>query len=434
MVVTYKEAIDWIHSRLRLGMKPGLKRMEWMMERLAHPEQHIKTIHVAGTNGKGSTVCYLRTILQEAGYNIGTFTSPYIEQFNERISINGVPIHDEEIVSLVNEIKPLAEQLEHTELGSPTEFEVITAMALVYFAKTKQVDLVIFETGLGGRLDSTNVIDPLFSIITNIGFDHTAILGETVEEIAYEKSGIIKPDSPVITSVEQEEALQVILAKAQSTNSQVYQYNLDFTIANYQSTKSGESFSIKTPFLTINDLNSKMKGAHQVKNAALAIMAAVYLKTHFSMTIEEVHIRDGIKNAFWAGRFESLMAEPMVIIDGAHNPEGVQALCKTLNDHFNDKKIHIIFSALADKHIGDMLNPLADIAERLTCTSFDFPRSLSARELYDQCSRSNKDYEEDWKVVINEKLNSIPKDDVLIITGSLYFISEVRLHILGCLS
>ncbi|KHF29707.1 Folylpolyglutamate synthase [Anoxybacillus sp. BCO1] len=222
MVRTCKEAVDWIHSRLSFGVKPGLKRMEWMMEKLGHPQRRIKAIHVGGTNGKGSTVCFLRHILQEAGYRVGTFTSPYVEQFNERISINGQPICDVDLMKLVQFIQPLAEELEQTELGGPTEFEVITAMALYYFGKMNVQDVVIFEVGLGGRLDSTNVIYPLLSVITNVGYDHIHILGNTLEQIAFEKAGIIKAGIPVVTAIDQPEAVRVVEEKAVSVRSKVY--------------------------------------------------------------------------------------------------------------------------------------------------------------------------------------------------------------------
>src|SRR5690606_30256187 len=201
----------------------GLSRMEWMMERLGHPVNKIKAIHVAGTNGKGSTVSYLRNILQEAGYKVGTFTSPYIETFNERISVNGYPISDDEIVSLLNAIKPLAEELEELELGGPTEFEVITAMALYYFGERADIDFVIMEVGLGGRFDSTNIIKPLASVITSIGLDHMNILGESIEEIASEKAGIIKQNIPVVSAVSQEEAIDIIFNKAKEEKSPFYQ-------------------------------------------------------------------------------------------------------------------------------------------------------------------------------------------------------------------
>ena len=179
MFHTYADALDWIHSRLRFGIKPGLTRMEMLMDKLNHPEKKIKTIHIGGTNGKGSTVTYLRNILEQAGLTVGTFTSPYIEQFNERISVNGIPISDEEILILANKLYPLVEEMDQMEIGGPTEFEIITAMSFYYFAYMKRIDVVIYEVGLGGRYDSTNIISPLLSIITSIGIDHTAILGET---------------------------------------------------------------------------------------------------------------------------------------------------------------------------------------------------------------------------------------------------------------
>lgn len=207
MFQTYEQALTWIHARLRLGIKPGLARMEWMMERLNHPERRIKTIHIGGTNGKGSTLTFLRCILEEACCKVGTFTSPFFEQFNERISVNGKAISDEEMLELTNIIKPLADELESTELGGPTEFEVITAMSLYYFAKKNPVDIVLYEVGLGGRFDSTNILHPLLSIITSIGMDHTNILGDTYEKIATEKAGIIKSGTPIITAVKQPESL-----------------------------------------------------------------------------------------------------------------------------------------------------------------------------------------------------------------------------------
>lgn len=198
MFTAYEEALEWIHSRLRLGMKPGLQRMEWMMEKLGHPERRIKSVHIGGTNGKGSTVTFLRSILQEAGYSVGTFTSPYFENFNERISLNGTPIGDEDLVQLANDIYSLAVELEQTELGGPTEFEIITAMAFQYFGHVRPVDLVLFEVGLGGRYDSTNIIYPVLSIITSIGLDHTAILGDTYEKIAFEKRESLNLESVLL--------------------------------------------------------------------------------------------------------------------------------------------------------------------------------------------------------------------------------------------
>jgi dihydrofolate synthase/folylpolyglutamate synthase len=426
MIRTYKEAVDWIHNRLTLGVKPGLKRMEWMMEKLDHPERRMKAIHVGGTNGKGSTVCYLRNILQQAGYSVGTFTSPYVEQFNERISINGKPISDVEIMKLVQVIKPLAEELEQTELGAPTEFEVITAMALYYFGKMNVQDVVLFEVGLGGRLDSTNVIYPLLSLITNVGFDHTHILGDTLEQIAFEKAGIIKAGIPVITAVEQKEALDVIHARAKSLKAKVYELNNDFIIRDHEAKEGGEKFSLETPFATYRDLHLSMLGSHQVKNAALAVMAANYLRTYYSFIIEEQHVREGVRQAQWLGRFEKISDKPLIILDGAHNMEGIESLVQTIQTHYPSKNVHILFSALRDKPLKPMIEALANIAATITFTSFDFPRAATAEELAEQCDHDAKQCAVDWKQWLKQKRKTAKNDDLIVVTGSLYFISDVR--------
>jgi len=430
MVTTYEEALNWVHSRLRLGIKPGLKRMEWMMEKLGNPEKEIKAIHIAGTNGKGSTVCYLRNMLEEAGYCVGTFTSPYFEIFNERISVNGKPINNDELLDLVNLIIPLSDELAQTDLGAPSEFEVITAMAFYYFANHKQIDYVIFETGLGGRLDSTNIVTPLVSVITNIGYDHMSFLGDTLEEIAAEKAGIIKPNIPVMSSVEQPDAKKVIDGRAKELLSSIFLLEQDFFITNHEPRETGEQFSLRTPFQMYQDLEITMKGAHQVKNAALATMTITYLKQQNLLSITDEAVRAGLKKAKWIGRFEQVSTNPTIILDGAHNPEGVASLVETVKTHLTGKKIHVIFAGLKDKKLDHMIEQLSEIADSMTFTSFDFPRVASARELYDTCQFELKTFEENWKKAINHTINQLNNDEVLLITGSLYFLSGVRPYIL----
>lgn len=426
MVRTYKEALEWIHGRLRLGIKPGLERMEWMMEKLGHPERRVRAIHVAGTNGKGSTVSYLRHILQAAGYSVGTFTSPYVEKFNERISVNGRPIRDKEIVELVRAIQPLAEELETTELGAPTEFEVITAMMFYYFGKKNIQDVVIIEAGLGGRFDSTNVIYPIISIITNIGYDHMNILGETLEKIALEKAGIIKSGVPVITAVNQPEAWAVIAGKAKSLKAKTYRLGEDFSIVQHEANEDGERFSVETVFSQYPDLNITMFGAHQVQNAAVAVMAADYLRMCYSFLIEKEHIYEGLEKAKWIGRFERISNKPLIIIDGAHNAEGIRSLVDTVRSHYPNKDVHVLFAALADKPLEQMIPPLAGIAKTITFTSFDFPRAASAEQLAALCDHPDKACITDWERWLKEKRKQKRSDDLFLITGSLYFIAEVR--------
>jgi dihydrofolate synthase/folylpolyglutamate synthase len=430
MFTTYEEALHWIHSRLRLGIKPGLKRMEWMMERIGHPERKIRAIHVAGTNGKGSTVSYIRSILQEAGYEVGTFTSPYIEQFNERISVNGLPINNEEITALASKIKPLVDELETTDLGSPTEFEVITAMSLYYFGHVHPCDFVIYEVGLGGRLDSTNIIHPLLSVITTIGLDHTAILGDTIEQITFEKAGIIKSGIPVITGVHQEEAIRVIEKVSKEKQANVYLLNRDFKVSNARSNVNGESFSYQSERKGFDHLQITMKGSHQVHNASLAIKAIEYLQTYFSVFVEETHIRSGLEKMYWIGRFEKINNHPLIYLDGAHNPEGIRELIKTANAHLKGKSVTILFSALEDKKLEDMVIPLRDYSTRLIFTSFDFPRAASAERLINLFPGPNQMATEDFKEAIQKLVPSLGDNDALLITGSLYFISEVRKYLI----
>ncbi|MBT2684579.1 folylpolyglutamate synthase/dihydrofolate synthase family protein [Bacillus sp. ISL-37] len=434
MFDTYEQAIDWIHARLRLGIKPGLTRMEWMLERLDHPERRIKTIHIGGTNGKGSTVTFLRSILQGAGYRVGTFTSPYFEQFNERISINGQPINDQELIELTNVIKPLADELDQTELGGPTEFEVITAMSLYYFAKMSPVDVAIYEVGLGGRFDSTNVIHPLLSIITSIGLDHTAILGDTYEQIAFEKAGIIKNGVSVITGVDQTEALDVIRKKAIECKSPLYLLGDEFSTSSRESLHRGEKFSFSSMFGHIQNLKTTMIGSHQVDNAACAVMASHVLANYYSFMIEEKHIREGLTQAYWPGRLEILSENPLVLIDGAHNEEGINALAREINSRYADKKISILFAALKDKKLDKMIATLEEATDQLTFTTFDFPRAASAEELMEVGSNSgNKSIAVDYRNYLDEKINELNKDEIFIITGSLYFLSEAKPYIVNVL-
>ncbi|MEH7483240.1 folylpolyglutamate synthase/dihydrofolate synthase family protein [Neobacillus drentensis] len=426
MFATYKEALEWIHARLRLGIKPGLKRMEWMMDKLGNPETKMKTVHIGGTNGKGSTVTFLRSILEAGGYSVGTFTSPYIEQFNERISVNGKAISDAELLQLANIIRPLADELEETELGGPTEFEVITAMAFHYFASMNKVDVVIFEVGLGGRFDSTNIIQPLASIITNIGLDHTNILGNTYEEIAFEKAGIIKENTAIFTAVKHPGAIKVIEDQADKKAAPLYRLNQEFSISAHKSLSNGEVFDVITQLQTIAQLEIRMIGQHQTENAALAVMAAQFLNQKDSFLITEQAIRTGLKRAYWPGRFEILSESPLVIIDGAHNEEGISALTHELSTRYQHRSIQIVFAALSDKKLDQMIAKLDQTASQIAFVSFDFPRAAKAEELLKISQSPNKLAVDDWGPFLIEEIQNLDNNSMLVITGSLYFISEVK--------
>lgn len=423
---TYDEALNWIHARLRLGMKPGLKRMEWMLEKLSHPEQKLQAIHIGGTNGKGSTVTYVRSMLQAAGYEVGTFTSPYIEQFNERISVNGIPIADNDITRLVNIIKPLTDELENTPLGPPTEFEVITAMAIYYFSELHPVDFVIFEVGLGGRFDSTNVITPLLSIITNVGMDHTQILGDTIEQIAFEKAGIIKENTAIFTCIQIDEGIQQVEKIAKEKNAPLFQLGKDFFVSSYQSLQNREQFTLKTYNVLLENIQISLLGKHQTENAAVAIASILYLQESGHVTIHEQHIRDGLLQAYWPGRFEILQVNPTIIMDGAHNPEGMRSFVSAMEARYSHNNIKIVFAALKDKDLTEMFALLNTLKAQIFVTEFDFPRAATAEELKEISNNPNVTADPNSKLLIKQLIESLEKDEVLAIVSSLYFISEMK--------
>ncbi|MBF2378164.1 bifunctional folylpolyglutamate synthase/dihydrofolate synthase [Listeria welshimeri] len=425
---SYEEAIEWIHGTLRLGIKPGLARMEYIMEKLNHPEKANKWIHIAGTNGKGSTLTFIRNCVEEAGYTTGTFTSPYIETFNERISVNGKPISDDKILILANRLKPIAEELKNTIYGPPSEFEIITAMMFLYFAEYDSIDIGIIEVGLGGRLDSTNILLPLVSVITTIGMDHMEFLGNTIEEIASEKAGIIKPGTPVISGVIQSEAQEVIKAIASKNKANFAQLNQDFFIQ-----LDGKTATFKTKHgEEIVDLVIGLYGFHQLNNASLAIKVIQYLNTYSSYDIDEKAIKAGLKKAFWPGRMETISEKPLIIVDGAHNPEGIETLKHSIN-RFSGHKI-IIVSILKDKNYKEMLSSLKSIPDcEIILTTFDYSRAMSAQETINVGKLEDIAVNPVWHDAINDTVQS-KNDSKIFITGSLYFISEVRKFVFNYLA
>ncbi|XOS90365.1 bifunctional folylpolyglutamate synthase/dihydrofolate synthase [Brevibacillus laterosporus] len=285
-ILTYDEALEWLHSLLRFGLKPGLERMNWMLEELGHPERNLLFVHVAGTNGKGSTCTFLTHVLLEAGISVGTFTSPYITDFRERIRFNNQLIPQDDLVRLVDEIKPLVGRCEQeTEYGCPTEFEVITLLAICYFGRVVRPAIVVWETGLGGRLDSTNVVHPIISVITNVGLDHTNVLGSTIGEIALEKAGIIKSGVPVVIGHFQEEALDVISRITKQKNSKLYRLGSEFNSKPLftevsRGTQHIEYNSLFRPSSSTYQLG--LLGKHQVQNAGVALMVLDLMREFYA--------------------------------------------------------------------------------------------------------------------------------------------------------
>lgn len=433
-VKTKEEAIEWIHNLKTLGIKPGLIRMEWLLERLGHPERSLKFVHIAGTNGKGSTASFLTQVLRKSGYKVGTFTSPYLIDFTNRIQVNGEDISGEHLVELTNKIIPLCNELGQSEWGKPTEFEVITTIAILYYAKIAYPDIVVWETGLGGRLDSTNVVMPLVSVITNIGYDHMDLLGYDIKDIAKEKAGIIKPGVPVVSSVEDEEALSVIKDTAKAKKSSIYQINEQFFVKAHNMNKNGSTIEFAGPYLTMPDVVIKMVGPHQVKNAATALMTLELLRQFYAFYIDEDAVYSGMRSTFWPGRFELLSENPTLVIDGAHNAEGAMSLKQSISLYEYDKLI-LVTGILADKAVKNFFKEIVPIADELIITEPDNPRAAKSSEISDIIQSIDKSKKvtiiNDWSIAVEEAINRANPNDLVIFTGSLYLISDIRRYILN---
>ena len=412
----YQEALDWIHGQLKFGIKPGLERMAWMLEELGNPQDNLKAVHIVGTNGKGSTVNALQTIFSQAGYEVGTFTSPYIIDFKERISINGQMNSEENLLGLVERVKPVVERLpKETEHENATEFEIITVLMFLYFGQVHPVDIAFIEAGMGGLHDSTNLFSPLAVICPSIGLDHQAVLGNTHAEIATEKAGVLKNGASFIYATDRTDVRDVFKQKANEEGSKTYELGKDFTAEG-----SSHSFDFIYKEQRLEGIALAMAGQHQVANASLAIMASLLLQKDYPKVTPEL-IKDALAHASWLGRTEFLM--PNLMIDGAHNNESVKVLIDLLRSEYADKDIELLFAAIDTKPIDSMLAQLESVGD-LTVTSFEYPNSVKLDKYpvtYKQVS--------DFQTWIEEHVTA-NDDKLYVITGSLYFISQVRKWIL----
>lgn len=417
--MNYQESIEWIHSLGKFGIKPGLKRMEYMLGRLNHPENNIQGIHVGGTNGKGSTVAYLRNALVANGYSVGTFTSPYIERFNERISLNGEPISDKEISVLASRVRPIVEELSNeTSLGEATEFEVITLMMFQYFGKVNPVDFVIVEAGLGVAYDSTNVFKPIITILTSIGLDHVDILGDTMLEITKDKAAIIKPKVPLAFNVEDSACKNYINHVLHNQESKAIEMSRDIVLI-----QNGDEFDFQYLNYDFHDIKLNMIGKHQQENAALAISSLLDLMQRGWIDLDLNKMIYAIEETTWPGRIEVIQENPLIIIDGAHNVEAMEVLRDTMVEAYPNRDITIMFSAIKGKPVQKMLNIIETFANRMIITEFDFFKKMPMTQLYHLSNHIDKAQVEDYIQYIEDF-----DGDLLLVTGSLYFISTVKQH------
>lgn len=368
--MNYNEAIEYIHSINWTFCKPGLERISELCAMLKNPERDLKFVHVAGTNGKGSFCSMLDCILRAAGYKVGLFTSPYISFFNERICFDGKPISDTDLAEVTAHVKQFADKMK----DKPTEFELISAIAFEYFRRC-ECDVVILEAGMGGRLDSTNIIESSeLSVITGISFDHTAFLGDTIEKIAFEKAGIIKKGCPVLYGGNDNVALSVITDQAAAKNSPLYV--TDRKALNVKSsTLEGTLFD----FANRQNLKISLLGTYQPYNAANVLTAVDILKQN-GMKIPDEAIIKGLSRARWQARFELISKSPVVIYDGAHNPEGIESACESIRNYFSGNKVFILSGVMKDKDYNYIASMLSEVSVRAFTVTPDNPRALDAKE------------------------------------------------------
>ena len=413
--MNYTETLNFIHSFKGNGRRPQLERMRWLLKQAGNPQTHFPTVHIVGTNGKGSTTSYLQNILTKSGYQVGTFTSPYITRFNERISINGTEIPDKDLISLVAKAQVLLDDLEeHTAFERPTEFELVTLLMFLYF-DLKQVDMAIIEAGIGGRLDSTNVLSPELVICTSIGFDHTETLGDSLLDIANHKAGVMRENTPIVLGRVSTEVEHFFNQKSHDLQAPLAIIDREIQLL----PKDNQTIQISYDHWESPNLKLPMLGQHQENNAGLAVTAAHLLAQTFPK-ITDKSTQEGIEETHWPGRSEWIGNN--IYLDGAHNPQGIASLKQVLKDNFANRRVHILFAGLRRKPLADLLEELRDYD--ITVTSFDFFEALPLDD-YPQDFKRAADYR-DW-LAQAESANS---DDLFVVTGSLYFISSVRNYLI----
>lgn len=416
------EAINFIENTHKFGSKLGLDNVRTLLDLMGRPHKRLKFIHVAGTNGKGSTSSFISSILMEQGYKVGLFTSPYLEVFNERIRVNNENIPDEDLEDVVDFVRHQIDLMIKGGHNHPTEFELVTAAGMEYFAR-QEVDFVVLEVGLGGRLDATNIIDePLVSVITPIGLDHTDYLGDTVEQVAAEKAGIIKPYCPCVIHPQETEARAVIEDKCRDMNAKLTEAPLDevsivkYDVEGTEFLYDGKTFKIA------------MLGEYQVNNAMVALTACKVLRDNHEVQIANSAIESGLAKAMWPGRMELMSTEPYIVIDGAHNLQGAQALAKNIKLLFPGKNIVSVIGILEDKDVDGILDATMVFSNHIVVTEPDSPRKMSAKALSDKIKVYGKlpIAEPSIEKAVKTSLFGVNKDSVVIFFGSLYMIGEVR--------
>ncbi|RJQ25168.1 MAG: bifunctional folylpolyglutamate synthase/dihydrofolate synthase [Peptococcaceae bacterium] len=422
----YQEAVRYLEDLTKFGFNFGLGRITELLRRLGNPHHNLRVIHVGGTNGKGSTAAMLASILQKAGYRVGTFTSPHLHSYTERYCINGVEISRKKVAKLVKELKPHLEAMVAEGFEHPTEFEVSTAMAFRYFSD-EAAELLILEVGLGGAIDSTNVVTPLVAVITNVSMDHMDYLGRTVSEIAAVKAGIVKDGVPLVTAAGDGEALAVITAVCREKNAPLVLVGRDLTWRTLAESTAGQRFAIRGRHGAYDDLWLPLIGRHQQVNAATAVAVAEILSER-GFVIPDEAIRDGLATTRWPARLEIMGREPMLLLDSAHNYDGIKSLRQALADYFPGKPVVLVLGMLGDKERSKVVAEIAPAARAVIVTRPNSPRAGDWWKLADEAQRYVPEVyvNEDIAGAIEQARAMAGPEEMVCITGSIYMVAEAR--------
>ena len=408
----------------------GLERMMKLLALRGNPHLKLKVIHIGGTNGKGSTIAFLKKMLEKMGLRVGVFSSPYLIHYTDQIAINGESIPEARLESLMADYRSLLEGERAQDLQGTTEFEIITAIAFDYFA-SEQVDVAIMEVGMGGLLDSTNVCQPILTGITTIGLDHVALLGDSLEAIAEQKAGIIKQGVPLVTGHIVPEALAVIDQIAKAKQATRIAYGDAYQVSHYESIVTGEVFGY-TSAVRQGRFQTGLLGLHQIENAgmALTLLDAYCQETGRKLASNDI-VAQALEETSWPGRLEVVAREPLMILDGAHNPHAIKALLATLKERFADYQKEILFTCIKTKALEDMLDLLETLpGTKITLTHFEDSRATDEKVLKEMSDSRNLNYQ-DWQEFLDQKLSeNEEKKTVRIITGSLYFLAQVRAYLM----
>lgn len=423
--MNYVESLSYLENLGKFGIQLGMERIEGLLRELGNPEQKIKTVHVTGTNGKGSVTSMITNILLAANLKVGKFTSPHLVRYNERICLNGEEISDEAFATTITAVKAAADSIVKKGVcDQPTQFEILTAAAFLYFCLEK-VDYAVIEVGMGGLWDSTNVITPVVSVITNVSLDHTDRCGDSVERIAMQKAGIIKEKVPLVTAAEGDNALGPIVTMAMFKEAPVYLYGKAFYGTEVESSMAGQKFTLHAGDFYASDYEIKLPGEHQIKNTSVAIVAAKLVSKQDDR-INELALHLGVANTVWPGRLERISQNPDLILDGAHNPDGAKALRSALDKYYLGHRVYFVFGMMGDKDMSGVIKTLIHKDDVVYTVRADGgPRAAEAEALAELVG-DNAVPMDSLAEAYHKAVNEAGKEGIICVCGSLYLVGEFK--------